>query len=128
MSDVVNWWIETSKRDEAMARILMEKNYLDGSAFHMQQAAVKLLKALQLKLNIKDNNLMCVKILETIEESKKVHVDEITSFARKLDLYYNDSRYPINDLPSKYFDESMIVELFVCLERIQTFCKNYLDE
>ena len=70
---------------------------------------------------------MCVKILDSLK-IKKISVDNVISFARKLDIHFQDSRYPINGAPSDFFDEVMAVELFVCLERIQNFCEKYLKE
>ncbi len=124
MTEQVSWWIEAGKRDEEMARILLENDYLEGASFHIQQSAVKYLKALEIKEELHSNSLMCVKILDTLS-IKDLPVDDAFSFARKLDLYYTDSRYPINGPLSKCFDESMVVELFVCLERIQSFVNKY---
>jgi HEPN domain-containing protein len=127
MNEQVKWWIESSRRDEEMARILMEKSYYEGAAFHVQQSAVKLLKAVQISKEIASNQLMCVKIIEAMVTAN-LPADNIANFGRKLDLFYTDSRYPINGPPHRCFDEVMIVELFVSLERIQSFCGKYLIE
>ncbi len=120
MTDQVAWWIESAKRDEEMGRLLMSHGYYEGAVAHIHQSAVKLLKAVEIRKEIKSNLLQCVKILEGLAAAG-IPSERAMNFARKLDLYYSDSRYPVSGPLSKAFDETMIAELLLCLERIQSF-------
>ena len=99
----------------------MEKAFYEGAVYHLQQSAVKNLKALEFHRGISTNVFTGVKLLESLA-ANGLNTEHVVNFARKLDLFYSDSRFPTNGPISSKFDETMIVELFVCLERIQAFC------
>lgn len=125
MNEKVKWWIDSSKQDEAVARMLLKNEFYDSVVFHIQQCAVKLLKAAEIYLNEQSNNLMCKKILDSIAKAG-IETTPIQSFCRKLDVNYADCRFPYNGPTKDLYDEVVVVELFICLERIQNFCNNII--
>lgn len=118
------WWIRAGERDLAMARQLHSGGFHEGTAFHCQQAAEKMLKALAAELlGDAQRTHSCVELFEALARSGLEVPTELWTCARKLDLHYIDSRYPnsVGGAPDKFYDEAIAREALQAALAIQRF-------
>ncbi len=102
------WWMRAGERDLAMAAHLHSGGFHEGTAFHCQQAAEKMLKALA--------------------RSGLEAPSELCTSARKLDLHYIDSRHPnsVGGAPDRFYDETIAAEALEACLAIRRFVEERL--
>jgi HEPN domain-containing protein len=117
----VQAWLETAREDREMARLAAGGGHLAPAAFHCQQAAEKMLRALLLLHHVEAREHSLVELLEMVE--KQAHLPppaEVVTAARKLDPHYIQARYPgpHGPRPASLYDETIVQELLDCADRI----------
>jgi len=123
------WWMRAGERDLAMAAQLHSGGFHEGTAFHCQQAAEKMLKALAARL-LGDvlRTHSCIELLEALARSGLEAPSELCTSARKLDLHYIDSRYPnsVGGAPDRFYDETIAAEALEACLAIHRFVEERL--
>lgn len=123
------WWVRASDRDLGMAEGLGRLGFNEGVAFHCQQAAEKILKALLLaRCGTSQRTHSCTELFEALGGLGLPAPDEILTCARKLDLHYVDSRYPngVGGAPDKFYDKTIADEAMAYCESIRAFAERHL--
>ena len=119
----VSWWWRAAQRDQEMARTLLAAGYLEGAAFHAQQAAEKALKALLAAHGNSGRTHASVHLLTALHG---VGVDvpaAVHAAAKRLDLHYINARYPngVGGAPEDFYDQALAEELLAYMETVQMF-------
>ena len=125
-------WFRQSEDDLGFVRWLnKEKKFFDKGCFVAQQSAEKAMKAClyaQGERIVIGHSLFdfCEKIKTDISE-----FSEILNECRRLDRYYIPTRYP-NGLPGgipfQYFTEEDIRNALVDAEKVENFCRIFLQK
>ena len=119
----VAWWWRAAQRDQEMARTLLAAGYLEGTAFHAQQAAQKALKALLAARG----NVGCihasVHLLTALHDASVDTPESVHAAAKRLDLHYINARYPngVGGTPEDFYDQALAEELLAYMETVLTF-------
>ncbi len=122
------WWMRAGERDLAMARQLYSGGFHEGTAFHCQQAAENMLKALAAELlGDAQRTHSCVELLEALAGSGLEVPPELCTSARKLDLHYIDSRYPnsVGGAPDKFYDQTIAREALEAALAVRRFVEEH---
>jgi HEPN domain-containing protein len=114
-------WLETAREDREMAGLAASNGHLAPAAFHCQQAAEKILRALLLQHNVEAREHSLVELLEMVEkQARLVPPPEVVTAARKLDPHHIQARYPgpHGPRPASLYDGTIIKELRECTDLI----------
>lgn len=125
----VQWWLETSDRDEQMARQLFASGFYEGCAFHCQQAAKKTLKASLLAHGYAERLHSCLLLLQAIEGHSIAPVPpHLFTIARQIDAHYLEPRYPnaVGGSPHLFYDETIAREVIQWMERLKEFARSLI--
>jgi HEPN domain-containing protein len=123
-------WRETAREDMELARLAAANGHLAPAAFHCQQAAEKILRALLLLHHVEAREHSLVELLEMLEkQARAVPPPEIVTAARKLDPHYIQARYPgpHGPRPSSLYDDTILEELLACAEEISRWAEALLS-
>lgn len=129
MREEVRWWQEAGRRDLQMAKRLLKAKFYEGTAFHAQQAAEKLLKALLAKHRLEFRTHSCAAMLKRLQ--KRLPFDKkLLTLARKLDVHYSDARYPnsVGGAPQEFYDEPIAQELLLAAKELIAYAEKGLSE
>ncbi len=111
----VSWFLQAESDLRSVYDLIKSSHYAQA-CFNSQQAAEKALKALAF---FRGADLVKSHSLGTIAKDLKIN-GELSSFAKKLDLYYLTSRYPDalpdHAVPAENFDESIAKEALAMAE------------
>ncbi len=104
------WWEQAARADWSAAESLRRDGNLSTSAFHLLQAAEKILKAVCVANKRPAFTHVCVDLLAKIQSMGVDVREELMYAARRLDPHYLNSRYPnhVSGPPSKFYDERII--------------------
>jgi HEPN domain-containing protein len=117
----VEAWLQTAREDLATARLAAQSALLPPAAFHCQQAAEKILRALLLEHHVEAREHSLVELLEMVHQQARLEApSEVLTAARKLDPHYIQARYPgpHGPRPGSLYDETIIQELLEYAEEI----------
>jgi HEPN domain-containing protein len=110
-------WFEEGENDISTAKILLEHEKYNPSAFYSQQAAEKVLKGLLLAYNEATWGHSVLSLLRRLDEIMDVDINEIEQCAKELDRHYIPSRYPDaypSGRPEDYYTEKIAKEAITC--------------
>jgi len=117
-------WIKQARRDLQRAKLDVEHDYFEWACFAAQQSAEKAVKAVYQASNQSVRGHSIVKMLQGLQNSINVS-EPLIHFARVLDRYYIESRYP-NGFPEgspfEFFDEKLAEEALHAAGQILRFC------
>jgi len=102
------WWLRAGERDLLSAVGLHQLSIFEGTAFHCQQAAEKLLKGLALARGATwQRTHSCIRLVRTLVRAGLVVPPEVATACRRLDHHYVDARYPngVGGPPDDFYDE-----------------------
>jgi HEPN domain-containing protein len=123
-------WFEEGENDISTAKILLEHEKYNPSAFYSQQAAEKVLKGLLLAYNEATWGHSVLSLLRRLDEIMDVDINEIEQFAKELDRHYIPSRYPDaypSGRPEDYYTEKIAKEAITCALKIKEFAQNLMQ-
>ena len=125
----VSWWWRAAQRDQEMARTLLAAGYLEGAAFHAQQAAEKALKALLVAHGNAGRTHASVHLLTALHGAGVDIPAAVHAAAKRLDLHYINARYPngVGGAPEDFYDQALAEELLAYMETVLTFVAGQLD-
>ena len=125
----VCWWWRAAQRDQEMAGMLLSAGYLEGTAFHAQQAAQKALKALLTARGGVGRTHASVHLLTALHGVSVDVPAAAHAAARRLDLHYINARYPngVDGTPEDFYDQALAEELLVYAEAALTFVAGQLE-
>jgi len=129
MQPDAEWWVRAGERDLAMAVDLERLQYHEGAAFHCQQAAEKLLKALLVrKAQTLPRTHSCVELLETTARFGLIAPGPLVTAVRRLDRHYVDSRYPngVGGAPDRFYDATITAEAIRDAQDVAAFVRGHL--
>jgi len=129
MQPDAEWWVRAGERDLAVAVDLERPRYHEGAAFHCQQAAGRLLKALLVrKARTLPRTHSCVELLETIARFGLTAPGPLVTAARRLDRHYVDSRYPngVGGAPDRFYDATITAEAIRDAQDVAVFVRGRL--
>jgi HEPN domain-containing protein len=111
MQPDAEWWVRAGERDLAMAVDLDRLQYHEGAAFHCQQAAEKLLKALLVRARF-----------------GLTAPGPLVTAVRRLDRHYVDSRYPngVGGAPDRFYDATITAEAIRDAQDVAAFVRGHL--
>ncbi len=110
-------WLSKAREDLEVARVLLDKGYLDAAAFHAHQCAEKALKALYVSLR----RTPPPKIHNLLHLAREVGVIELIRHdAVLLQGDYIAARYPV--LPSPGYTREDVIAKIAAAERIFRVC------
>jgi HEPN domain-containing protein len=117
----VEAWLLTAREDLEMARLAAQSSHLAPAAFHCQQAAEKIIRALLLDHHVEAREHSLVDLLDMV--SRQARLDpppRVLTAARKLDPHYIQARCPgpHGPRPASLYDDSIVQELLGCAEEI----------
>lgn len=122
-------WFLQAKRDYEKAKLDFKHGFYEWCCFTAQQAAEKALKALYYRMNQSVRGHSLVRMFEGLSSQMTIS-EELYHWARILDRYYQESRYP-NGFPEgspfEFFDANIAREALNAVRAILEFCENYLD-
>ena len=125
----IKWWQSAALADWSGAESLGREGNLSLAAFHLHQAAEKILKAVCVAHKRPGFTHICVDLLLKIRSfGIDVH-DDLMYAARRLDPHYIESRYPnsVGGEPSRFYDERIISELRECTMKLMSFAESQLS-
>ena len=125
----VSWWWRAAQRDQEMASTLLTAGYLEGTAFHAQQAAQKALKALLAahgnvgRMGRMGRIHASVHLLTALHDASVDAPESVHAAAKRLDLHYINARYPngVGGTPEDFYDQALAEELLAYMETVLTF-------
>jgi len=125
-------WLDQAERDLGRAKLDIDHAYYEWACFVSQQAAEKAIKAVFQGLNRSVRGHGILKMLNVLQDEIEPRgaPEALFHYARVLDRYYIEARYP-NGFPSgkpaDYFDQTLAEEAVNAAEKIIRFCRGYLD-
>ncbi|NPA41804.1 MAG: HEPN domain-containing protein [Aquificae bacterium] len=123
-------WLRQAKRDLEKAQLDLEHGFYEWACFTAQQASEKAVKALYYSMNMEVRGRSLYKLLKTLSEMKGIEVDEeLLHYARVLDRYYIEARYPNGfpeGYPAEFFDLKMAQEAVDAGRKILRFCEGLM--
>ena len=124
----VSWWWRAAQRDQEMAGTLLTAGYLEGAAFHAQQAAEKALKALLTARGDVGRTHASVHLLTALRGAGVDIPQAVDAAAKRLDLHYINARYPngVGGAPEDFYDQALAEELLAYMETVLTFVAGQL--
>lgn len=121
-------WFLQAKRDYEKATLDWKHGFYEWCCFTAQQAGEKAIEALYYKNNQSVRGHSLVRMLEGLASQVAVP-EELYHYARILDRYYREARYP-NGFPEgspfEFFDETIAKEALYAARAILEFCENHL--
>jgi len=122
------WWEQAARSDWSAAESLRRDGNLSVCAFLLQQASEEMLKAVCVAHKRPAFTHVCVDLLANIRSMGIEVPEEVFSAARRLDPHYLNSRYPnrVSGPPSKFYDETIISELYECAKMLMSFAESQL--
>jgi len=129
MKTEVAWWLEAGERDLLMARELRRSLFYEGTAFHCQQAAEKLLKGLLMHRGaLWQRTHACTDLLATLGLLDLPIPAEVDTAGRRLDMHYVGARYPngVGGPPRAFFDETIAGQALADCEAVKRFVEDHL--
>lgn len=128
MREEVKWWLQAGNRDKEMTKKLLEQELFEGCAFHAQQSAEKVLKALLVNYGREARTHSCVHILKMLKMERLTITKEVELAAKKLDSHYTQSRYPngAGGPPEDLYSEEIAKEATECMKKVHDFTNTNL--
>ncbi len=125
----VSWWWRAAQRDQEMAGTLLTAGYLEGAAFHAQQAAEKALTALLTARGDVGRTHASVHLLTALHGAGVDIPPAVHAAAKRLDLHYINARYPngVGGAPEDFYDQALAEELLAYMETVLTFVAGHLE-
>lgn len=127
-SEEQHWWLESAKDDWSAFETLRREGNFAMAAFHLQQNAEKMLKALCFKEGRPGFTHSSLDLLKKLQGMRVEVPEEAFQAARRLDPHYILSRYPngVGGIPRDYYDPAMIEELEKCAKTLMNFVESRL--
>ncbi len=122
----VSWWRRVAQRDQEMARTLLAAGYLEGCAFHAQQAAEKALLAAR---GVGGHTHASVHLLTVLHGAGVDIPAAVHAAAKRLDLHYINARYPngVGGAPEDFYDQALAEELLAYMETVFAFVAGQIE-
>jgi HEPN domain-containing protein len=114
------WW-RAAREDLEMAELAVTNARFAPTAFHGQQAAEKVLRALLLAHHVEAREHSLLELLDMVRSQARLEPPEaILLAARRLEPHYIQARYPgpRGPAPADLYDQTIARELLTCSQEI----------
>lgn len=121
-------WFRQAKRDYEKAQVDFQNGFYEWCCFTAQQACEKGFKALYYSRNKSVRGHSLLRMLQGLSQELAIP-EELYHYARVLDRYYQEARYP-NGFPEgspfDFFDQKIAEEALYAARAILEFCAHHL--